>query len=69
VALRTEMNTILQQVLNSVKGNDTAAWCVVALSTLAHICIRNEVTRDEFTAMCQLAFDDADKAISPFKPN
>lgn len=39
------------------------------MSTLAHICIRNEVTRDEFTAMCQRAFDDADKAISPFKPN
>lgn len=29
----------------------------------------NEVTREEFTEMCQRAFDDADKAISPFKPN
>jgi len=63
------VNTILNSLLATLKGNDPAAWCAVALSTLAHICIRNEVTRDEFTTMCQHAFDDADKAISPFKPN
>jgi hypothetical protein len=69
MALRTEMRTILQHVLDSVKGNDPAAWCVAAMSTLAHICLRNQVTRDEFTTMCQRAYDDADKTISPFKPN
>ena len=63
------MNTLLNSLLATLKGNDPAAWCVVALSTLAHICIRNEVTREEFTTMCQRAFDDADKAISTLKPN
>ena len=63
------MNTILNSLLATLKGTDPAAWCVAAMSLLSHICIRNEVTRDEFTRMCQRAFDDADKAISPFKPN
>ena len=63
------MNTILNSLLATLKGNDPAAWCVTAMSLLSHICIRNQVTREEFTTMCQRAFDDADKAISPFKPN
>lgn len=63
------MNTILNNLLATLKGTDPAAWCVAAMSLLSHICIRNQVTREEFTTMCQRAFDDADKAISPFKPN
>ena len=59
---------IHDRVLDSAKGTDPAAWCVAAMSLLSHICIRNQVTREEFTTMCQRAFDDADKAISPFKP-
>jgi hypothetical protein len=49
--------------------NSLLAWCVTAMSLLSHICIRNQVTREEFTEMCQRAFDDADKAISTLKPN
>ena len=63
------MNTVLNSLLATLKGIDPAAWCVAAMSLLSHICIRNQVTREEFTTMCQRAFDDADKAISPFKPN
>ena len=60
------MNTILNSLLATLKGTDPAAWCFATMSLPSHICIRNAVTRDEFTAMCQRAFDDAD---SPFKPN
>lgn len=63
------MNTLLNSLLATLKGADPAAWCVAALSVLSHICIRKQVTREEFTAMCQRAFDDADKAISTLKPN
>lgn len=63
------MNSILNSLLSTLKGTDPAAWCVAAMSLLSHICIRNEVTREEFTTMCRRAFDDADKAISTLKPN
>jgi hypothetical protein len=63
------MNSILNSLLSTLKGTNPAAWCVAAMSLLSHICIRNQVTREEFTTMCQRAFDDADKAISTLKPN
>ena len=44
------MNTILNSLLATLKGNDPAAWCVAAMSLLSHICIRNQVTREEFTS-------------------
>lgn len=63
------MDKTLQRVLDSLKGMDQADWCVAAASVLAHICIRNGVTREGFMEICQQSYDDADKAISPFKPN
>jgi hypothetical protein len=62
------MDKTLQQVLDSLKGTDQADWCVAAASVLAHICIRNSVTREEFMEICQRSFDGADKMLSMFKP-
>lgn len=63
------MDKALQRVLDSLKGTDQADWCVAAASVLAHICIRNGVTREEFMEICQRSYDDADKMFSMFKPN
>lgn len=63
------MDKTLQRVLDSLKGVDQVEWCVAATSVLAHICIRNNVTREEFMEICQRSFDGADKMLSMFKPN
>lgn len=60
---------VLQQVLDSMKGVDLEGWCAAASWMVAHIYLRNGVTRDEFMEVCQRAFDAADKEFSPFKPN
>lgn len=61
------MDKTLQQVLDSLKGTDQADWCVAAASVLAHICIRNSVTREEFMEICQQSYDEAHRKVRGLK--